>query len=285
MAADIFYKIEQKDFVMTRLNLKISALLLVLLYVGNSQASLISYDLLAPDTSTNINYTNNFSNAFNSSQDGFQIYQQGAGLDIPLSLLDQSTVVTFDNLGIVKSANNNPFFGIVDTVNSDNPTNDAIASWEINIANLSAITFLTDMAAMGDFEASDRFEWRYSIDNNPFISMFKGLTDESSLQEYNLEVGNSITLSDPMTVNSTQLNNEFSTFTSSILATGSLLTLELNAKTNGGGEVIAFQNVAIQAQNMAISVSEPKTIVIFILALLFIVAKKFSLAQLQPLRA
>ena len=270
---------------MTRLNLKISALLLVLLHVGNSHASLISYDLLAPDTSTNINYTNNFSNAFNSSQDGFQIYQQGAGLNIPISLLDQSTVVTFDNLGIVKSANNNPFFGIVDTVNSDNPTNDAIASWEINIANLSAITFLTDMAAMGDFEASDRFEWRYSIDNNPFISMFKGLTDESSLQEYNLEAGNSITLSDPMTVNSTQLNNEFSTFTSSILATGSLLTLELNAKTNGGGEVIAFQNVAIQAQTMAVSVSEPKTIVIFILALLFIVAKKFSLAQLQPLRA
>lgn len=285
MAADIFYKIEQKDFVMTRLILKISALLLVLLHVGNSHASLISYDLLAPDTSTNINYTNNFSNAFNSSQDGFQIYQQGAGLNIPISLLDQSTVVTFDNLGIVKSANNNPFFGIVDTVNSDNPTNDAIASWEINIANLSAITFLTDMAAMGDFEASDRFEWRYSIDNNPFISMFKGLTDESSLQEYNLEAGNSITLSDPMTVNSTQLNNEFSTFTSSILATGSLLTLELNAKTNGGGEVIAFQNVAIQAQTMAVSVSEPKTIVIFILALLFIVAKKFSLAQLQPLRA
>jgi hypothetical protein len=284
LAADIFYKIEQKDFVMTRLNLKISALLLALLHVGNSQASLISYDLLTPDTSTDINYTNNFSNAFNSSQDGFQIYQQGVDLNIPLALLDQSTVNASDSLGIVKSANNKPFFGIVDTVNPDNPTNDAIASWKINIANLSAITFLTDIAAMGDFESNDRFEWRYSIDNNPFISLFKGVTNESTFQDYNLDVGNSITLSDPLTVNSIRLNNEFSTFTSSILATGNLLTLELNAKTNGGREVLAFQNVAIQAQTMAVSVSEPKTGVIFILALLFLLAKGFPSQQLHAQR-
>lgn len=275
---------KQKDFVMTRLNLKSFVLLLVFLHVGNSQASLISYDLLAPNTSTNINYTNNFSNAFSSNQDGFQIYQQAVDLNIPLALLDQSTVNASDNLGIVKSANNKPFFGIVDTVNPDNPTNDAIASWKINIANLSAITFLTDIAAMGDFESNDRFEWRYSIDNNPFISLFKGVTNESTFQDYNLDVGNSITLSDPLTVNSIRLNNEFSTFTSSILATGNLLTLELNAKTNGGREVLAFQNVAIQAQTMAVSVSEPKTGVIFILALLFLLAKGFPSQQLHAQR-
>ena len=269
---------------MTRLNLKSFVLLLVFLHVGNSQASLISYDLLAPNTSTNINYTNNFSNAFSSNQDGFQIYQQAVDLNIPLALLDQSTVNASDNLGIVKSANNKPFFGIVDTVNPDNPTNDAIASWKINIANLSAITFLTDIAAMGDFESNDRFEWRYSIDNNPFISLFKGVTNESTFQDYNLDVGNSITLSDPLTVNSIRLNNEFSTFTSSILATGNLLTLELNAKTNGGREVLAFQNVAIQAQTMAVSVSEPKTGVIFILALLFLLAKGFPSQQLHAQR-
>ncbi len=275
---------KQKDFVMTRLNLKLLVLLLMFLHVGNSQASLISYDLLAPDTSTNINYTNNFSNAFSSNQDGFQIYQQAVDLNIPLALLDQSTVNASDNLGIVKSANNKPFFGIVDTVNSDNPTNDAIASWKINIANLSAITFLTDIAAMGDFESNDRFEWRYSIDNNPFISLFQGVTNESTFQDYNLDLGNSITLNDPLTVNSIRLNNEFSTFTSSILATGNLLTLELNAKTNGGREVLAFQNVAIQAQNMAVSVSEPKTGVIFILALLFLFAKGFPSQQLHAQR-
>ena len=275
---------KQKDFVMTRLNLKLLVLLLMFLHVGNSQASLISYDLLAPDTSTNINYTNNFSNAFSSNQDGFQIYQQAVDLNIPLALLDQSTVNASDNLGIVKSANNKPFFGIVDTVNSDNPTNDAIASWKINIANLSAITFLTDIAAMGDFESNDRFEWRYSIDNNPFISLFQGVTNESTFQDYNLDLGNSITLNDPLTVNSIRLNNEFSTFTSSILATGNLLTLELNAKTNGGREVLAFQNVAIQAQTMAVSVSEPKTGVIFILALLFLFAKGFPSQQLHAQR-
>ena len=275
---------KQKDFVMTRLNLKFFVLLLVFLHVGNSQASLISYDLLAPNTSTNINYTNNFSNAFSSNQDGFQIYQQAVDLNIPLALLDQSTVNASDNLGIVKSANNKPFFGIVDTVNPDNPTNDAIASWKINIANLSAITFLTDIAAMGDFESNDRFEWRYSIDNNPFISLFQGVTNESTFQDYNLDLGNSITLNDPLTVNSIRLNNEFSTFTSSILATGNLLTLELNAKTNGGREVLAFQNVAIQAQTMAVSVSEPKTGVIFILALLFLFAKGFSSQQLHAQR-
>ena len=270
---------------MTRLNFKIFILLLAFSHVSNSRASLINYDLLTPNTSTNINYTNNFSNTFSSNQDGFQIYQQGIDLNIPLALLDQSTVNASDNLGIVKSANNKPFFGIVDTVNSDNPTNDAIATWQINITSLSAITFFTDMAAMGDFESNDRFEWRYSIDNNPFISLFKGVTNESTFQDYNLDVGNSITLSDPLTVNSILLNNEFSTFTSSILATGNLLTLELNAKTNGGREVLAFQNIAIQAQTMAVSVSEPKTVIIFMLALLFMIAKNFPSRQLHVQRS
>lgn len=270
---------------MTRLNFKIFVPLLVVFHVSNSQASLISYDLLAPDTSANINYTNNFSNTFSSSQDGFQIYQQGVDLNIPSSLLDQSTVINSDSLGIVKNGNNNPFFGIVDTVNQDNPTNDAMATWQISITNLSTITFLADMAAMGDFEGNDGFEWRYSIDNNPFTSMFSGITNESSLQQYNLEVGNSLTLNDPMTVNSILLSNEFTIFTAPILTTGNLLTLELTAKTNGGNEAIAFRNVAIQAQTMATSVSEPKTVIVFILALLFIVVNKHSTRQLTADRA
>ena len=267
-------KSEQKDFVMKPRSLKVITLLSIFFMVSNSQASLISYDLLAPNASTNISYSNQFTNAFSSSMDGFQIYQQDQIFNIPRNLLDKGTAVTKDSLGIVTKSNKDAFFGIVDTVNQDNTSSDAVATWQINIANLSAITFLADMAAMGDFESSDWFEWRYSVDNKPFTRLFQGITNDSTLQQYDLADGSSVTLFDPMTVNSTLLGNKFTTFASPNLTTGNLLTIELKAKVNGGSEVIAFQNVVLQAENNAVVVSEPTPFVLMLFALLFVMTNQ-----------
>ncbi|MBA6391400.1 hypothetical protein H4J38_11515 [Colwellia sp. BRX10-3] len=87
-------------------------------------------------------------------------------------MLDNSGITISDSLGIITSTNTQAFFGIVDTVNQDNPNNNAVASWQVDITNLTEIMFLIDMAAMGDFESSDWFEWRYSIDNSPYSRLF-----------------------------------------------------------------------------------------------------------------
>jgi hypothetical protein len=123
----------------------------------------------------------------------------------------------------------------------NNPIGDALAKWQINITNLSALTFIIDMAAMGDFESDDQFVWRYGIDNNPYSTIFQGISNEDTLQNYRLEDNSLIALNDPMTVNSPLLSYKFQILSSSILDTGSLLTLELKAKVDGATKLSLFK--------------------------------------------
>ncbi|ASP49162.1 hypothetical protein [Cognaticolwellia beringensis] len=263
---------------MNQFQLKITATLFTCLLAGKSYASLISYDLLTPNSSPHISYANPFTDAFSSNADGFQIYQRNVDLNIPNALLDNSDIGA-DSLGIITRTNTQAFFGIVDTVNLNNPSNDAVASWQVDITNLTAIKLLIDMAAMGDFESSDEFEWRYSIDNNPFSSLFQGVSNLDSQQSYRLKDNSLKTLNDPMTVNSILLSNQFTAFSSSILDTGNLLTIELKANANSDNEAIAFQNVFIQGVSNTVTVSEPKSFVIMIFALLFFTVSQVLFRQ------
>ena len=224
---------------------------------------------------TQINYSNPHSGNFSSNEDGFQIYQLGD--NAPKALLDKSSLLPSDNLGIITSTNNQPYFGIVDSVNPDNPNSETVARWQINIENLSVIRLFIDMAAMGDFERSDEFLWLYSIDNNPYSTIFHGISNESTSQSYRLENNSLVSLDDPMMVNSQLLSNEFQALSSSILDTGNLLTLELIAKANGGSEAIVFQNVLIQGISNTVTVTEPKSLTMLLLSgLLFFANRQFN---------
>lgn len=130
------------------------------------------------------------------------------------------------------------------------------------------------MAAMGDFESSDQFLWRYSIDNNPYSTIFQSISNKDTLQNYHLEDNRLIALNDPMTINSPLLSYKLQILSSSILDTGSLLTLELKAKANGGSEIIAFQNIVIQGVSNTVTVGEPKSYAILSLALPFFIKRK-----------
>ncbi|ARD45640.1 hypothetical protein [Colwellia sp. PAMC 21821] len=264
---------------MNQFQLKISAIILTFLFVSNSNASLINYDLLTPNASPHISYVNPFTDAFSSNADGFQIYQRNIDLNIPNALLDNSGIATTDSLGVITRTNTQAFFGVVDTVNQNNPSDDAVATWQVDISNLTAIMFSIDMAAMGDFETSDKFEWRYSIDSNPFSSLFQGVSDVNTVQSYRLEDNSLETLNDPMTVNSILLSNQFTAFSSSILDAGNLLTIELKAKTNSDNEAIAFQNVFIQGVSNAVTVSEPKSLTIMTFSLLFFMVSQLVFRQ------
>lgn len=259
---------------MNYIYLKNIATLFISISAINCQAALISYDLLTPTSSIAVSYNNPFSNAFSSDEDTFQIYQPGS--NAPNALLDASTVTTSDNLGIITSTNSQAFFGIVDTINPDNPSNAVIAYWQLNIRSLTALAFFIDMAAMGDFESSDGFVWRYRIDNGLYSTIFQGISDENTIQNYRLEDNSLIVLNDPMTVNSQLLSNEFKAFSSEIAGTGDLLTLELAAKANSGSEAVAFQNVLIQGVSNTVTVTEPKSLSMLLLAaMLYFVKRQF----------
>ncbi len=229
-------------------------------------ASLITVDLLSPSTSSRVNYHNPFKNTFSSYDDGFQIYNRSTSNNIATSFLDDSLADTSDRLGVINSSNQKNFFGIVDTVNPDNLANYASASWQIDISNLTSLLFVTDIAAMGDFETSDHFWWQYSIDANPFTKIFESSTDEDSAENYQLENNTLVSLNDPLIINSRLLNNKFQHFSSPLVGNGKVLTLTLNAKFNGANEVVAFQNVNLKAQANSINVQEPSSLMLCVIA-------------------
>ena len=203
-----------------------------------------------------VSYTNPFADGFTSAGDGFRIYQRGVSATIPFAVLDDSlSVFPADSLGIIGEANTDEFFGVVDTVNSDT-TDPVTASWEFDITGGEQLGVSIDMGAMGDFEASDSFTWRYSIDGSDPAVLFEGVANEAGTFTYTLDGGASFTLNDPMEVDGETLTNTLATFTKALPAdaAGSILVLSLEAIFNGGDEAVAFQNILI---NTGVAGEEP----------------------------
>jgi predicted extracellular nuclease len=199
-----------------------------------------------------ISYSNPYNGAFSSPGDGFQKYQRFVSPSIPFSVLDDSLVIfPPDSLGIIKDGNTDVFFGIVDTENGEN-SGPVSATWVFDISGADLLALTIDMGAMGDFEASDFFVWEYSIDGGPTRVAFSSTVDEAASQDYTLEGGATFTLNDPMLVQGTLLNNDLMTFSTPIIGTGSSLTLTLTAQFNGGAEAVAFQNIKVVANAIAI---------------------------------
>lgn len=190
--------------------------------------------------------------AFSSEDDGFERYQVGVSAAIPVSLVDSSTSGSpTDSLGIVNEATKTDgWFGITDLVNTDNPSGMGTATWEFDIAGASSLEVSIDMAAMGDFEASDVFDWTYSIDGSQPLPLFTSSVDEDGSATYTLADGDDVMLADPLIMSDlssgqTQLSNVFQTLTSSVPGMGEALTIELTAATDGGSEAFAFDNIVI----------------------------------------
>jgi predicted extracellular nuclease len=205
----------------------------------------VAYDMVESDSLRLTSYTNLFEGAFSSAGDGFQKYQRFVSSSIPFSVLDDSlSIFPPDSLGIIKEGNTDVFFGVVDTENSDN-SGPVTATWVFDISGASDLGLSIDMGAMGDFESSDYFVWRYSIDGAPATVAFSSSVDEDGSYTYTLEGGASFTLSDPMLVDGTVLTNDLATFSSPIAGTGTSLELTLEAVFNGGSEAVVFQNVIV----------------------------------------
>jgi len=216
-----------------------------------ARADVLAYDMVGSGNLNLVSYSNSWTGAFGSAGDGFQKYQRGVSASIPFSIMDDSLVIfPGDSLGIIRDDNNDEFFGVTDTENADN-SGPITATWVFDVTGGSDLVLAIDMGAMGDFESSDTFEWRYSIDGGPEMVAFSNGFDDAGSQSYTLQGGAVITLNDPMLMDGVLLSNQLATFATAIAGTGNLLTLTLEAQTNGGTEAFAFQNVTISTGGLS----------------------------------
>lgn len=222
-------------------------------------------------------YTNAFDPAgggtsFASAGDGFGIFQRGVSTPISFTLLDDSAgSFAADTLGIVRTGDTAPFFGITDNVNGDSLGND-VASFTFDTSSLvGPVTVSFDLAAMGDFEdgifssnifgaepgsagTADEFSISASFDGGAAVEIgaavvLAGPDNAEITQTYTLESGTEVTLNDPLAFAASSsaevlLNNAFQTFSVTLATTGSALTINLDAFIDGG-EAIALQNLVI----------------------------------------
>jgi len=163
-----------------------------------------------------------------------------------------------DTLGIIGEGNTDEFFGVVDTVNDDT-TGPVTATWVFDISGATNLNLSIDMGAMGDFEASDMFDFAYSIDGGASMGVFSIGADETASQTYTLDGGSMVTLNDPLVADSIFLSNLLQTISAPLIGAGSSLTLTFTANANAGTEAFAFQNLIIEA----VSVPEPSIIALF----------------------
>lgn len=216
-------------------------------------------------------YTNPFDPAnggFTSAGDGFGIYQVGVSSSIPFALLDD-TEAGFENdtLGVVDaSTDTDPFFGVTDTVNGDT-TGPVSASFlfDVSSANGQPLTLSMTLAAMGDFESFDLFDFAVSLDGGPAVSVLTpSFYDTNDIEgtdpeeptgnpdyTYTLASGTEVTLADPLSLDGTAANiidNEFDTMFSAVIGSAtSTVELIVTAETDGGSEAFAFRDVTLTA--------------------------------------
>ncbi len=204
----------------------------------------IAFDMVDSQSEGLVNFTNNAPD-FSSPADGFGKFTADSA---PFSLVD-STNGGFENdvLGIIDEATNSgEFFGVTDSVNGEN-SGDLAASWTFNIAGYKYLGLSLDLGAMGDFEGTDAFVIRYSIDGGEEQVLYSFTADNDGAQTYTLASGKTVDLDDPLTDADAGivLTNQLQTLMSDLEGTGSELTITVEGKSDGSAEAFAMQNLKI----------------------------------------
>ncbi|TWT43362.1 hypothetical protein [Botrimarina hoheduenensis] len=136
-----------------------------------------------------------------SGFDIFGRYGRNLGSFVPFDVSDDSAgSFPGDQIGILRSTKNDAVVGLADTVNGDNPGGSVSAVWTFDISGRSNIELSLDIAAIGDFDASDFLRFSYSIDGGSSSTAFDigvdqnvdptfGLTDSGQLYLVTMESG------------------------------------------------------------------------------------------------
>ena len=145
--------------------------------------------------------------------------------------------------------------------NVDNPKNpkagqdpEGEVSWDFDIAGVSKLKLFVDIAAKGDFEASDTFELTYQIDGGTERNALTFAVDEAAKQTYELfnddpAAPKKDVLFDPLTITddtgTTIASNIFKTYTASLTGTGNSVKVRFKVVQEGGNEMVALKNLVV----------------------------------------
>lgn len=145
--------------------------------------------------------------------------------------------------------------------NVDNPQNpnagqdpEGEVSWDFDIAGVSNVKLFVDIAAKGDFEATDVFELTYQIDGGTERDALTFAVDESGKQTYELfnddpTAPKQDVLFDPLTITddtgTTTASNIFKTYTASLTGTGNSVKIRFKVVQEGGNEMVALKNLFV----------------------------------------
>lgn len=212
---------------------------------GTAAADDIAWDLVSSSDHNLVSFSTD-APVFGSPADGFQKYQVGVSASIPYTLVDDTNNgFPADEVGIIDAASDSDeFFGVVDTENDDN-SGPVHATWVFDISSaIDNLALSLDLAAMGDFEEDDMFEWSYQVDGSAFTTFLTAVADTEGMLTYTMADGTTRDLDDPLVVNGTTISNVFSTFATSIDA-GSQLTVVLTVVANGGSEGYVVRDILV----------------------------------------
>ncbi|MHC4976527.1 MAG: hypothetical protein ACYTF7_07960 [Planctomycetota bacterium] len=184
---------------------------------------------------------------FSSAGDGFNVFQRGVSASIPFALADDSvSIFPPDTQGMVSESKTDAWFGVVDTINGDN-AGPLSATWTFDISGAASVYMDISMAAMGDFEAADYFNFEVDLDGGGFTSVFTSSVDEAGASAYTMDGGAVVILNDPLLMNGQKLGHDFQILSSGLLGSGSTLTLRLTTVADGGAEGFAFDNIVLNS--------------------------------------
>ncbi|MEL7484133.1 MAG: hypothetical protein AAFN41_07240 [Planctomycetota bacterium] len=175
----------------------------------------------------------------------------GTAAGLPFAMADDSaSIFPGDTAGIIGEADLADFFGVVDTVNNDNASGgSALYTWANTGAGTIVDSFSVDVAAMGDFEGSDLYNFELSTDGgNTFGFAALASANEDIAQQYTVDSGAVSTLNDPMTFDGNVLDNNFLTVTFSglnLAVTGDIV-LRFSGQSDGGSEAFAWRNATVE---------------------------------------
>ena len=192
---------------------------------------------------------------------------------LPYAIADDSNGdFPLDTQGIIRiPGDDDPFFGIVDTINGIG-SDVNVATWTFDTSSLlSGMELSIDFAAMGDFDylisgpnTIDSFVFEYAIDDGPLVVLFGSTIDEDASQNYTMANSTPVILDDPVLINGVMLTNSFITLSEGIPEIGNSLTLRFTAECDGGSEAFAFRNIEVYGV-----VPEPASIALFALGCCF----------------
>ena len=166
---------------------------------------------------------------------------------IPNPIRDDS-IAAFDPAGIVGFNDNGRFFGASGTLDqSTNPTGDGQAEWTFDISGAGDVLASIDMGMTGNW-ANFSIGFSYSIDGAPAQPLFNFTAPDLGVPgaQFFVESGDSTFYSSPLNVDGVQMTNNFDTYTSGSLGSGSTLTIAFDVSVSDRFNTgFAFRNIVI----------------------------------------